>query len=146
MAVRRLRVFAKAFSCHEDESPEDSKRRLSVANPGSMVQAAKRDLAKNALFVELLAAQTLSAEASGCLLANKPEIDFLLMLAGTTQISKAIREAGARPGDPFVLVVAGRRRVRQPPGLRCTELPKRQLGGSELGRIERAALLNAKRA
>jgi tRNA threonylcarbamoyladenosine modification (KEOPS) complex Cgi121 subunit len=111
-----------------------------------MVQAAKEGLAVNALFIEFIAAQTFQASSSGGLLANKPEIDFLLRLAGTTQISKAIRDAGAKPGDPFVLVVAGRTRLRRPPDLDGTELPRRELTEAELQRVEKAALLNAKRA
>jgi len=111
-----------------------------------MVLAAKAGLAENESFVELLAAQTLQAESSGSLLANRPEIDFLLRLAGTTQISKAIENAGAKPGEPFILVVAGRTVVRGASGLDGTELPRRELKDDELGRIERAALLNAKRA
>jgi tRNA threonylcarbamoyladenosine modification (KEOPS) complex Cgi121 subunit len=111
-----------------------------------MVQAAKRGLAGNEVFIELLAAQTLQAESSGGLLANRPEIDFLLRLAGTTQISKAIREAGVKAGDQFVLVVAGRSTIRCPSGFGGTELPRLELTASELERIEKAALLNAERA
>jgi tRNA threonylcarbamoyladenosine modification (KEOPS) complex Cgi121 subunit len=111
-----------------------------------MVQATKGGLAGNEVFVELLAAQTLQAESSGGLLANKPEIDFLLRLAGTTQISRAIREAGAKSGDQFILVVAGRSTIRRLSGIDGKELPRLELTASELGRIEKAALLNAARA
>jgi len=141
-----VRIFAKAYLCPRGTSPEDLKRRLIDANPDSMIQATKGGLVRNQAFVELLAAQTLQAESSGGLLANRPEIDFLLRLAGTTQISRAIRDAGAKSGDQFVLVVAGRRTVRRPPGIDMTELPRQELTASELGRIEIAALLNAERA
>ncbi|HXW95091.1 MAG TPA: KEOPS complex subunit Cgi121 [Nitrososphaerales archaeon] len=141
-----MRVFTKAFLCPRGPSPDDYKRRLAEVNPGSMVQAAKGDLVGNEAFAELLAAQTLQAESSGGLLANKPEIDFLLRLAGTTQISKAIRTAGANSGDSFVLVVAARRKVRGAPGIGGKELPRVELTDSELGRIEKAALLNAEKA
>jgi tRNA threonylcarbamoyladenosine modification (KEOPS) complex Cgi121 subunit len=141
-----MRIFAKAFLCSEGASPEDLKRRLARANPGSMVQAAKGGLVRNEAFVELLAAQTLQAETAGGLLANKPEIDFLLRLAGTTQISRAIRDAGTKSGDKFVLVVAGRSTIRRPSGIDGEELPRLGLTASELGRIEKAALLNARRA
>ena len=141
-----MRIFAKAFLCPRGASPADFKRRLADANPGSMVQATKGGLAGNEVFVELLAAQTLQAESSGGLLANKPEIDFLLRLAGTTQISRAIREAGAKSGDQFILVVAGRSTIRRLSGIDGKELPRLELTASELGRIEKAALLNAARA
>ena len=100
----------------------------------------------NELFLELLAAQTLQAETSGGLLANKPEIDFLLRLAGTTQIARAIKVAGAKPGERYILVVAGRKAVRLPPAIEGAELERRKLTHSELGKIEKAALLNAARA
>jgi tRNA threonylcarbamoyladenosine modification (KEOPS) complex Cgi121 subunit len=146
MEGKLTRIFAKAFLCPGGASAEDLRHRLADANPGSMVQAAKGGLAANEVFVELLAAQTLQAESSGGLLANRPEIDFLLRLAGTTQISKAIREAGAKPGDQFVLVVAGRSTIRRPSGFGGQELPRLDLTASEFGRIEKAALLNAERA
>jgi tRNA threonylcarbamoyladenosine modification (KEOPS) complex Cgi121 subunit len=111
-----------------------------------MVQAARVELMRNESLVELLAAQTLQGASSGGLLANKQEIDFLLRLAGTTQISRAIKDAGARKGEQFALVAAGRSAVRLPPGLKARELQRRRLSVSELGRIERAALLSAKRA
>ena len=141
-----MRIFARAFLCPRDASPEASKSRAADANPGSMVQAAKGEVAGNEVFVELLAAQTLQAESSGGLLAKRPEIDFLLRLAGTTQISRAIAEAGAKSGDQFLVVVAGRRAVRRPRGFVGKELPRLELTSSELGGIERAALLNARRA
>ena len=79
-------------------------------------------------------------------MANKPEIDFLLRLAGTTQISMAIKDAGAKSGDHFVLVVAGESAVRRPSGLDGKELPRLDLTESERRGIERAALLNAEKA
>lgn len=94
----------------------------------------------------MLAAQTLGAASSGELLADKPEIDFLLRLAGTTQISKAIKYYGARPGAPFLLVVASRIGVRGASDLVAFELPKRDITVKELARVEKAALLNVKRS
>ena len=110
------------------------------------MQAMKRGLVANEVFVELLAAQTLQAESSGGLLAKKPEIDFLLRLAGTTQISRAIKEAGAKSGEKFVLVIAGRSTIRVAPEIDMKELPRRELTASELRGIEKAALLNAEKA
>ena len=140
-----MRIFAKAFLCSKGALSEDVKRRFVEANPGSMVQTSKEGLAGNEVFYELLAAQTLQAESSEGLLARKPEIDFLLRLAGTTQISRAIKDAGAKAGDQFILVVAGRRTIRRPSGIYATELPRLELTAAELGRIEKAALLNAER-
>jgi tRNA threonylcarbamoyladenosine modification (KEOPS) complex Cgi121 subunit len=121
------------------------KLRLTAANPGSIVQTARMGAARNQRLVEMLAAQTIQAESSGSLLAEKPEIDFLLRLAGTTQISKAIRDQGARAGAPFLLVVAGRAGVRGATGLEF-ELPSHELSALELARVEKGALLNTRRA
>ena len=141
-----MKVFARAYLCGRDMRPEEMKRRLLLANPGSMVQAARAGTVKDEFLVEMLAAQTLQAEASGSLLAKRPEIDFLLRLAGTTQISRAIREHGAREGAPFILVVAGHSEQKGLAELEGMELPRRTLAASELGRVERAALLNAQRS
>ncbi|MDG6898764.1 MAG: hypothetical protein JRN24_03390 [Nitrososphaerota archaeon] len=122
------------------------KEKLASANLSSMVQAANAGSAKNESFVEMLAAQTLHADASGSLLAKKPEIDFLLRLAGTTQIARAIREHGAKEGAPFLLVVAARTPVRGPSEVSGLELPRRDLSLAELARVEKAALLSAQRA
>jgi len=93
----------------------------------------------------MLAAQTFQAERSGTLLAKKPEVDLLLRLAGTTQIAKAIRERGAKPGASFLLIVASRSGIVGIPGL-LQELPRSLLSDGDLARIERAALLDVARA
>jgi tRNA threonylcarbamoyladenosine modification (KEOPS) complex Cgi121 subunit len=87
----------------------------------------------------------LHAGSGGSLLAKKPEMDFLLRLAGTTQISKAIRQQGSTKGEPFLLVVAGPREIKSSRSFEAMELPRRKLSKKELERIEGAALLNALR-
>jgi len=138
-------ILAKAYLCGPEAKPAEMRRKLSAMNPGFMVQAVRATRGMNEFFLEMLAAQTLQAESSGSLLANKPEIDFLLRLAGTTQISVAIKEAGAKEGEPFVAVVAGRSEVNVEAQTRGRELPWRKLSRAELDRVERAALLNAHR-
>jgi tRNA threonylcarbamoyladenosine modification (KEOPS) complex Cgi121 subunit len=140
------RVYAKAFRCGPELDPDVMKRRLNESNPGSIVQTASAKAADNERLVEMLAAQTLQADSSGSLLAMKPEIDFLLRLAGTTQISKAIRDHGARHGLPFILVVAARTAVRGTDGIEGLELPSHELSARELAKVEKSALLNTKKA
>ena len=125
----------------------DSVRKIVEARlPGSIVQAVRADAATNGFFVEMIAAQTLRANGTQNLLAKKPEVDLLLRLAGTTQISKAIEQMGAKKGKPFLLVIAGPGRglaglsVKELGG---SELERRELSSDELDRIEQAALLNA---
>ena len=139
------RIFTRAYVCGADLKPEEVKRKLLGANKGAMVQTSGPDAADNEFLIELLAAQTLKAQALRSLLAKKPEIDFLLRLAGTTQIAKAIRQVGARQGGRFLAVVAAESEVKEVKGLPGLRLPRRELTRSELGRVERAALLNAKR-
>jgi tRNA threonylcarbamoyladenosine modification (KEOPS) complex Cgi121 subunit len=126
--------------------PNDAKRELSLRNPEALVQTAKAGDIDNESFLEMLAAQTLRAQSSGALLAKKPEVDLLLRIAGTAQISKAISRNGSREGNPFLAIVAGRKKVRAPPGFASYELGRRKLSEKELDRIERAALLDAERA
>lgn len=97
---------------------------------------------KNEFVVEMLAAQTFQAQASGSLLAKKPEIDLLLRVAGTTQISSAIKKHGARARERFLAVVAGDSAVQSPRAFSPLELPRNSLNRSELARVECAALLN----
>jgi tRNA threonylcarbamoyladenosine modification (KEOPS) complex Cgi121 subunit len=88
----------------------------------------------------------LLAEASGALLAKKPEVDLLLRLAATTQISTAISQLGSKVGDPFLAVVASRRKIASPEYLAPFELKRNDLSKKEQDRVERAALLDVERA
>jgi tRNA threonylcarbamoyladenosine modification (KEOPS) complex Cgi121 subunit len=138
-------VCAKAYEFEEGPSPEEARKALWSANPGSLVQTVKAGTIKNRLFVELIAAQTFRAMESGSLLAKKPEIDLLLRLAGTTQISKAIKSQGAVQGEGCLAICAGSKELISPPGFEKHELPRKKLNRSELFRIERAALLDAQK-
>lgn len=108
-----------------------------------MVQAVHPAAAKNEFFLEMLAAQTFQAESSESLLAKKPEIDFLLRVAGTTQISRAIKEQGAKAGSRFLAVVAGQSEVTGAGEAGWKELPRRKLSRAELEKVEKAAFLSA---
>jgi tRNA threonylcarbamoyladenosine modification (KEOPS) complex Cgi121 subunit len=144
MGARPL-IFAKAYACGPGSDMDLLKRELAAANPGALVQAAKGGSAENEFFVEMLAAQTLRAETSKSMLANKPEIDLLLRLAGTTQISQAIKGEGARRGEPFLLMAAGRSALTTPRVLEGKELPRTGLTKAELAKVEKAALLGTRR-
>ena len=146
MEAEGVTSHLKAFVCGPGARGEEIKRGLAAANPGSMVQAIDAGAADNEFFLEMLAAQTLLAEETGSLLAKKREVDFLLRVAGTAQISRAIKERGMRPGRKFLVVVAGPAEVRGSGELDVPELPRRGLTKTELRRIERAAFLSAQRA
>jgi len=110
------------------------------------VQTVNSTSASNVRFIEMIAAQTLQAESSGSLLAKKREIDFVLRMAGTTQITRAIKNQGVQAHAPFIVVIASRSPVKGVRHFKGTELPKKELTVAELSRVEKAALLNAKRA
>lgn len=125
------------------------RRQVQASFPRLLVQAVDAGVASNGRLVEMIGEQTLRAAEYGNLLAKKVEVDLLLRLAGSTQISEAIRSAGAKPGRPFVLVVAGERTdldsLEARKGATWKRLPSRPLSRDDFGKIERAALLDAER-
>jgi len=128
--------------------PDAVRKIVETKLPGSIAQAVRADAATNGFFVEMIAAQTLSANGTQNMLAKKPEVDLLLRLAGTTQISRAIEQMGVKKGKPFLLVIAGPGRTLANLNVEefgGSELQKQELSPDELDRIERAALLNALR-
>ena len=141
-----MKIFARAFLCGKGLDHAHTRDALASANPGALVQTVKPTTARNGKFIEMIAAQTLQAGTSGSLLAKRLEIDFILRLAGTTQISEAIRDQGVKPGAPFLVVVASRTPIKGTRSLAKAELPVRELSMAELARVEKAALLSAKRA
>lgn len=141
-----MRTNVRVFAFERGTDPVAARDAFEKANRGALVQTFSGRAAPNGFFVQMIAAQTLRAGLSQSMLAKKPEIDFLLRLAGTSQISEAISRVGTEHGEPFQLVVAtaGRDRTRIP-ALRCRALPKRPLTETELARVEKAALLSARR-
>jgi tRNA threonylcarbamoyladenosine modification (KEOPS) complex Cgi121 subunit len=138
---------ARCYAVGGEADPTAARGRLVRLHPKLLVQAVRLETAANEFFVEMICAETVRAQASHVLLARKPEIDLLLRLASTTQISVAIAKAGARKGAPFLLIAAGdsktMRSIRVPCGWK--RLARAKLSTAELERIERAALLNAAR-
>ena len=149
-----LRVVCVVFG--GDGDPDEVKRSITKKLPGSLVQTVDSQAAANGAYVEMIAAQTLHAEGTGSQLAKKLEVDFLLRLARTTQISRAIEQVGAKKGRPFLLVIAGpeRQLAEVEPDVYGhgfgfgggKKLGKRQLSSDELDKIESAALLNVEKA
>ena len=103
--------------------------------------------------IRMIASQTVRSQKMGDLLAGKPEVDLLLRMAGTTQISRAISSVGyQRSGSRLIVAIGARgdireleyRAVQNPE--RYTKTAGRRLTNSDLEAIERAALLNAVRS
>src|SRR5437667_8443420 len=57
----------------------------------------------------LITSQTLKASSDGSLLAKKPEVDLLLRLSRTTQISEAVASVGYKRGEKRILIAAGKK-------------------------------------
>jgi tRNA threonylcarbamoyladenosine modification (KEOPS) complex Cgi121 subunit len=144
MAGEEVRVSVSAVLCVPPPGHEEVKERLRSELRGSLVQTLSASAVQNVAYLEMVAAQTLHALKVGGLLARKPEVDFLMRVASTSQISDAIRSAGARGGEPYVLVVAGEQAPKgwiPPEGAK--RLPRRRLSKREVMRIEEAALLSS---
>ena len=138
-----------SFRLEGTSDPDAVRKALAAAAPRSVVQAFRAKGPCNAFYLEMIAAQTLRAVGTPNLLARKPEVDLLLRLAGTTQISRAIAEVGARKGQPFIVTMAGPTTTGSRLSLRRiggTRLKRSKLTPGELDRIEAAALLNVSRA
>ncbi len=129
-----------------DGDPLDARDKLARTAPGALVQAVSEGVLNNERLAAALAAQTANAQTGGRLLAKKADVDLLLRLAGTTQISRAVSAVGARKGEPFVLVIIGRResvrRAEEAVSGVGRRLRRRSFTKSDLERIEAAALLN----
>jgi len=98
----------------------------------------------------MIAAQTLTAARSGATLAERPELDLLLRLAGTRQIGEAFRRIGYKTKGKRLFVVAASEGSRAPmlrvgraiaKDGRFSEVPKKQPARGDLELVERAALL-----
>lgn len=116
-----------------------------MPNARYLVQCVNTRAGRNLGFLEMIAAQTLSALRTGNLLAKKPEVDFLMRVAGNAQIKQAIDRAGAKKGERFLLVVFSERDFKFRKRRGWSSLAKSGPRKSDLERVEQAALLNALR-
>jgi len=140
-------VLCVVFAGEIDQ--DEVKSSVAKRHPYSLVQTVDAQAAENGAYVDMIAAQTLHADGTDSLLARKLEVDFLLRLARTTQISTAIEQVGAKKGKPFLLVVAGAAKQVDdiaPEVLGGKKLRRGPLSTDELDKIESAALLNVEKA
>jgi tRNA threonylcarbamoyladenosine modification (KEOPS) complex Cgi121 subunit len=148
-----LELPAVSCSCWEaemDSAEVDAllaeKRRK---HPKAIIQVVGAARAPNARMVEMMAAQTLMAVKSGAKLAERPELDLLLRLAGTRQIGEAFRRMGYKAkGKRLFLVAASERdagisrlRAEIAKDRRFTPVEGDKLAPGDLEKVEAAALL-----
>ncbi|HXW37711.1 MAG TPA: KEOPS complex subunit Cgi121 [Nitrososphaerales archaeon] len=109
------------------------------------IQAVRPGCIENETLGEMLGEQTAMAKKTGALLAKTPEIDLLLRVAGTRQISEAIKEIGTRRKEGQTILALGAERdlseLEKETGIRG-RVKSRPLSEEELDRVERAALLS----
>lgn len=77
--------------------------------PRVAIQAVSRRHVIGRSHLQKVLAVSLHARRRRAMLARRLETDLLLRLAGTTQISRAIAEAGISPGRPALVVAVGPR-------------------------------------
>lgn len=132
---------------------EELLAKIREQSPGVIVQVIGAARAPNPGAIEMIAAQTLMAARSGSMLAERPELDLLLRLAGTRQIGDAFRRVGYKSDRKRFFMVAAaegsgneitRMGERLAADKRFTALPKRRLAEVDLDQVERAALLAAR--
>jgi tRNA threonylcarbamoyladenosine modification (KEOPS) complex Cgi121 subunit len=131
------------------EDPKALRDRIASASRDLFVQVVSSGAIDSEELCAMILAQTDAAASRLCLLARRPEMDFLLRVAGTTQISEAVKIAGAKSGKECVLVLSGQAdkvtfaEKLLPPG--SARLGHR-MKECDMDRVERAALLDAARA
>lgn len=88
------------------DSPEEFIGEIRAVNRKLAVQAVNAKLVAGKEHALEVVRQTLYAKQRGTMLSKKLEIDVLLRLACTNQISRALDELGLRRGTSDVLVIA----------------------------------------
>jgi tRNA threonylcarbamoyladenosine modification (KEOPS) complex Cgi121 subunit len=135
------------------EEVEGILSKMRKQNPKVIIQVFSASSAPNPSAVALVAAQTLTAARSGSTLAERPELDLLLRLAGTRQIGEAFQRAGYRSNRKRLFLVAalegnGAALSRMSKSLagdkRFAGVPPKRLAKDDFEQVERAALLAAR--
>src|SRR5713101_3530039 len=118
--------------------------------PAIIIQVFGAAIAPNPVAVGMVAAQTLTAVRSGATLAERPELDLLLRLAGTRQIGDAFKRVGYKSHAKRLFMVAAsegegdamrRLAKRLSADRRFVEVPAKKLAKVDFQMVERAALL-----
>jgi tRNA threonylcarbamoyladenosine modification (KEOPS) complex Cgi121 subunit len=132
---------------------EDILSKMRKHSPNAIIQVFSAERAPSARAVEMIAAQTLTAARSGATLAERPELDLLLRLAGTRQIGEAFKRVGYKSNGKRLFMVAASEGSSSPllrvskvltKDRRFSEVPKKKPAKSDLDLVERAALLAAR--
>jgi tRNA threonylcarbamoyladenosine modification (KEOPS) complex Cgi121 subunit len=118
-----------------------------IAGERVYVQGFRKGISSNMKLYEMISWQTLYAKENRSLIAEKPEIDFLLRVSGTTQINEAIKKNGFSEGSINIIAVFGEiSEVRRLEGfVKLRKLDSREMSDEELFLVEKASLLASER-
>ncbi len=145
-----VKLNALGFVFPTRREADEARARIAKREPELVCQLTSTKACMNENVARLIAAQTFAARANGTMLAKKAEIDLLLRLAGTTQISDAIRKAGCRERGETLMIIAGSdesvRRLLSMRKLGGRRLRSAALDPNEKMIVENGALLSALRA
>src|SRR5208283_3366309 len=83
------KVLCAEVRLPDSASADAELRRLRRESPRLVIQLMSMKRRPNTTAVRMIAAQTLRARKTDSMIAAKPEMDLLLRLAGTAQISEA---------------------------------------------------------
>ena len=101
------KVLCAEVRLPDSVSADAELRRLRKESPRLVIQMLSMKRRPNTRAVRMIAAQTLRALKTDSMIAAKPEMDLLLRMAGTAQISEAMEKAGYGAGGRRFLVAAG---------------------------------------
>ena len=101
------KVLCAEVRLPDSVSADAELRRLRKESPRLVIQMLSMKRRPNTRAVGMIASQTLRALETDSMIAAKPEMDLLLRMAGTAQISEAVEKAGYGAGGRRFLVAAG---------------------------------------
>ena len=120
--------------------------------PGLVIQIVSLARLPTPWALRMMAAQTLRARKTNSLLAAKPEVDLLLRVAGTSQISEAMEKSGYKARGRRLLIATGReedlkalmRDLSKMPSYSVREDRRERPDQYDMHLVERAALLGTR--
>lgn len=157
MEERRLtEVSSKAISVISYLASENPKDELVIIrrHSSSFVQSFDVAALPDRNTLKILLYQTEEASIRGQLLARSKEVDFLMRLAGSDQIKKAMELAGAKPGKPSVMIFYGSSKqvtgdttkaLSALRGARILNMSERTDSGQGANKVEVSALLGLRK-
>ena len=134
------------------ETAESDLLTLRSRHPKLVIQMVSMAHIPSTWALRMIAAQTLRARKMKCLLAAKPEVDLLLRVAGTSQISEAMEKSGYKAKGKRLLIATGGEAEMKALRKALSKMPAYSAREEETGKpdkegmqaVERAALLGTR--